>query len=179
MSRVGKKEIKFDNNLQIQYKDRQLTVKGKLGELSCIVHNDVDLNIQSNTLNVITLSQNKNSKSLQGLTRSKINNMIIGVTEGFNRKLEVNGIGYRSECANNIIKFTIGYSHPVEFKLPEGITAKIEKQNQIVLNGIDKELMGLIASKIRKLRPPEPYKGKGIKFFEEKIQKKAGKTGAK
>ena len=118
----------------------------------------------------------KKTRSLWGMTRAVIANMVTGVSKGFDRSLEINGIGYRAELKGNHIEFNLGYSHPIDFPLPDGISAKVEK-NVIKLSGIDKELLGFTASTMRRLRPPEPYKGKGVKYAEEHIQRKAGKTG--
>jgi large subunit ribosomal protein L6 len=117
--------------------------------------------------------------ALQGMTRSLINNMVIGVSQGFERVLEINGIGYRAEAKGKSIVFNLGYSHPIDFPLPEGISATVDKANTVKLTGIDKQLVGQTAARIRQLRPPEPYKGKGVKYAEEYIQRKAGKTGTK
>ena len=130
-------------------------------------------------LNVTMISEDRNTRALQGLTRSLVANMITGVNQGFQRKLEINGIGYRAELSGKQIVLNVGYSNPVSFDLPEGISATVEKNNNIVLSGIDKQKVGLAAAAIRKIRPPEPYKGKGIKYTEEHIRRKAGKTGTK
>ena len=130
-------------------------------------------------MNVIMKKEGRVSRSLQGLTISLVSNMLTGVTKGFERVLEINGIGYRATLSGNHIIFNLGYSHPVDFDLPKGISASIEKNNIIKLSGIDKEQLGQISAAIRRLRPPEPYKGKGIKYAEEYIHRKAGKTGAK
>jgi large subunit ribosomal protein L6 len=125
------------------------------------------------------VSNDRISRALQGLTRSLVANMLTGVSKGFDRVLEINGIGYRAELKGKSILFNLGYSHPINFALPEGISADIEKNNVVKLSGIDKELLGRTAASIRQLRPPEPYKGKGIKYAEEYVQRKAGKTGTK
>jgi len=179
MSRVGKKPIQIPEKTEISYKNRLLTVKGGKGSLSRSIHPAVDLKIESGILNITMLKDDRSSRAFQGLTRSLVANMINGVNKGFERNLEINGIGYRAEVKGNSIVFNLGYSHPINFSLPEGVSANIEKNTLIKLSGIDKELLGHTAAAIRQLRPPEPYKGKGIKYVEEYIRKKAGKTGTK
>lgn len=179
MSRVGKKPIPIPDKTEIAYKDRCLTVKGGKGSLTRSIHPDVDLKIENGILNITLIKEGRSSRAFQGLTRSLVANMIKGVTKGFERALEINGIGYRAEVKGNSIVFSLGYSHPITFDLPEGVSANMEKNTLIKLSGIDKELLGHTAAAIRQLRPPEPYKGKGIKYAEEIIRKKAGKTGTK
>lgn len=179
MSRVGKKPIQIPDKTKISYADRLITVQGEKGTLSDMVHPAVDLNINGSIITVATLSDDIASKALQGLTRSLVNNMIIGVNRGFERILEINGIGYRAELKGNSLVLNLGFSHPVTYDLPAGVNAIVEKNTIIKLSGIDKEKLGLAAATIRRLKPPEPYKGKGIKYSEEHIQKKAGKTGTK
>lgn len=179
MSRVGKKPVLIPDKIKIVYQDRLLTVEGKKGISKRSIHPAVDLKIENKVVNVILLANDKRSRALQGLTRSLVANMITGVNNGFERILEINGIGYRASIQENKIVFNLGYSHPIDFDLPEGIAASIEKNTIIKLTGINKEKLGHTAAAIRKLRPPEPYKGKGIKYAEEQIRRKAGKTGAK
>ena len=179
MSRVGKKPITVPEKAQISYKDRVITVKGEKGSLAREIHPGVELEIEGNVITVAIPHQDKTSRALQGMTRSLVANMVTGVTNGFKRVLEINGIGYRAESKGKSILFNLGYSHPIDFALPEGIAAEVDKKNVITLTGIDKEVLGQTAASIRQLRPPEPYKGKGIKYAEERIQKKAGKTGTK
>jgi len=175
MSRVGKKPIPVPDKAKITYKDRVLIVKGDKGSLTREIHPAVDLEIADNIINVLLLKDDRESRALQGLTRSLVANMVTGVSTGFERVLEINGIGYRAELKGKNIEFNLGYSHPIDFPLPEGISANIDK-NIIKLSGIDKDLLGYTASNIRSLRPPEPYKGKGVKYAGEYIQRKAGKT---
>ena len=175
MSRVGKKPIEISDKIKVTYTDRVLTVSGEKGTLSRTIHPAVSLNIDDSMLTVSIDTMDKKTKSLWGMTRAVIANMVTGVSQGFERALEINGIGYRAEVKGNHIEFNLGYSHPIDFPLPDGISASIEK-NIIKLSGIDKELLGFTASTIRRLRPPEPYKGKGVKYAEEYIQRKAGKT---
>lgn len=179
MSRVGKKPIPIPDKTKITYANKLLTVAGQKGTLNRSIHPAVDLNIEDNVMDVSMVSEDRNSRALQGLTRSLVANMITGVSQGFERVLQINGIGYRAEVRGKQIVLHVGYSKPVEFDLPEGITATVEKNNVIKLSGIDKEKVGLTAAAIRRIRPPEPYKGKGIKYAEEYIRRKAGKTGTK
>jgi len=179
MSRVGKKPIQIPDKTEISYQDRLLTVKGGKGSLTRSIHPAVDLKIESGILNITMIKDDRSSRAFQGLTRSLVANMIQGVNNGFERALEINGIGYRAEIKGHSIVFNLGYSHPIHFDLPAGVSVNIERNTLIKLSGIDKELLGHTAAAIRQLRPPEPYKGKGIKYVEEIIRKKAGKTGTK
>jgi large subunit ribosomal protein L6 len=179
MSRVGKKPISIPEKTKITFKDRVLTVQGQKGTLSRKIHADVDLAIESGIMHVKTTSEGRTNRALQGLVRTLVANMVHGVNQGFERVLEISGIGYRAEVAGNTIVLNLGYSHPISFDLPEGISAKVERNTVIHLSGIDKEQVGQTAASIRRLRPPEPYKGKGIRYSDERIRKKAGKTGTK
>ncbi len=179
MSRVGKKPIPIPDKTKITFADSLVTVAGEKGTLSQAINPAIGLKIEDGVMNVTMVSEDRNSRALQGLTRSLIANMITGVNQGFERKLEINGIGYRAELSGKQIVLHVGYSNPVTFNLPEGINAAIAKNNNIILSGIDKQKIGLAAAAIRKIRPPEPYKGKGIKYAEEHIRRKAGKTGTK
>ncbi len=179
MSRVGRMPISVPEKTKLTYKDRVLTVEGSKGSLSRSIHPSVDLTIEEGTLHVTRESDNRGTRSIQGLTRSLVANMIVGVNDGFERTLEINGIGYRAELKGKQIVFHLGFSRPVQFDLPEGVSATIDRNNTIKLSGINKEQLGHAAAAIRRLRPPEPYKGKGIKYAEEHIRKKAGKTGTK
>ena len=179
MSRVGKKSIPIPDNVKISNNNRVITVQGEKGTLTRSIHPSVDLEIEKGYANVTMVVNDRKSRSLQGLTRSLVANMVTGVDKGFERVLEIHGIGYRAELKGNSIVFNVGYSRPVNFDLPEGVAATISKNNVIKLTAIDKELLGRTAASIRQLRPPEPYKGKGIKYAEEYIKRKAGKTGVK
>jgi large subunit ribosomal protein L6 len=179
MSRVGKKPIPVPDKTTISYKERMLTVQGKNGSLTHIVHPEVDLKIEKDQIDVTITIEDRKTRALQGMTRSIVANLVAGVSNGFERVLEINGIGYRAEAKGKSLVFNLGYSHPIDFPLPEGVSATVEKNNVVKLAGIDKHLLGQTAARIRQLRPPEPYKGKGIKYAEEHIQRKAGKTGTK
>jgi large subunit ribosomal protein L6 len=179
MSRVGKRPIPIPESVQVTYDSRSLKVKGPKGELSRIINPDVDLAVKDDVIHVIPSGNMKQAKAIQGLTRTLVANMVVGVTQGFERGLEVNGVGYRVDLKSNVLTLTLGFSHPVVYKLPEGISASVHKKTKIVLSGIDKELLGATAATIRELRRPEPYKGKGIKYVEEQIRRKAGKSAGK
>ena len=179
MSRVGKKPISIPEKVKVSYQSGELTVQGQKGKLSRSIHPAVTLKMTEGVIAVEPLKDDKKSQALRGLTRSLIQNMVTGVDAGFERVLEINGIGYRAEIKGKTIVLNLGYSHPIDFQLPEGISASVERNNVVKLSGIDKELLGQTAASIRRLRPPEPYKGKGIKYAEEFIRRKAGKTGTK
>jgi large subunit ribosomal protein L6 len=179
MSRVGKKPIAIPEKTQVSLKADILTVKGPKGTLTRQIHPGVKLDIGDTEIKAVIDSQDRKSRALQGLVRSLVANMILGVSVGFERVLQINGIGYRAEAKGKSVLFNLGYSHPIDFPLPDGITAEVDKNNVVKLMGIDKELLGQTAASIRQLRPPEPYKGKGIKYADEYIQRKAGKTGTK
>jgi len=179
MSRVGNKPISVPENTKLNYEDRLLTVEGGKGRLMRTLHPAVDLKIEDDRIEVIGTAKDRTTQALRGLTRTLVANMITGVTHGFEKTLEINGIGYRAEVKGSQIVFHLGYSHPIAFDLPEGIAAMVERNNIVKISGIDKEKIGHTAAAIRRLRPPEPYKGKGIKYAEEHIRKKAGKTGTK
>ncbi|MFZ0240296.1 MAG: 50S ribosomal protein L6 [Desulfobacterales bacterium] len=179
MSRVGKKPIAIPAKVTVTYEGGELSVQGQKGKLSRPIHPAVTIKMQDGGLSVEPLQTDKTSQALQGLTRSLVMNMVTGVDTGFARVLEINGIGYRAEVKGQSLILMLGYSHPINFSLPDGVSAAVERNNIIKLEGIDKELLGQTAASIRRLRPPEPYKGKGIKFAEEYIRRKAGKTGTK
>lgn len=179
MSRVGKKPIPVPEKVKITYQDHHITITGEKGVLSRKIHPGVDLKISDGHIDVVRRQGDRTTRAMQGLTRSLVANMVIGVADGFERVLQINGIGYRAMLNGDRIEFNLGYSHPISFDLPEGVAASIDRNNIIRLYGIDKEKLGQTAASIRRLRPPEPYKGKGVKFAEETIRKKAGKTGTK
>ena len=178
MSRVGNQPIPIPDGVKVTYNSRSLKVKGPKGELSRDINPNVDLGVNDDFINVIP-SGMKQARAMQGLTRTLVANMMVGVTQGFERGLEVIGVGYRIALKENVLTLTLGYSHPVVYKLPEGISASVDKKNRIVLFGIDKELLGVTAATIREFRRPEPYKGKGIKYVEEQIRRKVGKSAGK
>ncbi len=179
MSRVGKKPISIPDKTDVTYTDRTITVRGEKGVLARVVNPDVELNIDNSVITVTPNKDTRQGRATQGLVRSLVANMVTGVSKGFERVLEINGIGYRADLKGDKIVFSLGYSHPIEFALPDGVSATIDKNNVVRLSGIDKELLGHTAASIRSLRPPEPYKGKGVKYAEEQIVRKAGKAGTK
>lgn len=179
MSRVGKKPIPIPNKTKVSYKDGVISVEGEKGKLTRTIHDAMGLDVQDSEIRVTMEKDTREIRALQGLTRSLVANMVTGVSAGFERILEINGIGYRAEVNGNQIVLNLGYSHPINYDIPKGISVEIDRNNTIKLSGIDKEALGHMAASIRRLRPPEPYKGKGIKYAQEKIQRKAGKTGAK
>lgn len=179
MSRIGKKPIPLPDKVTLSINGRQVQIQGDKGKLTHIIHPSVELVLADKAVNIVKMNEEKSTDAIQGLTRSIVSNMVTGVHAGFQRNLEINGIGYRASVSGNVLALTLGYSHPINYELPVGVSATVDKSNVITLYGIDRELLGQTAAKIRKLRNPEPYKGKGIKYSEEKIVRKAGKTGTK
>ena len=177
MSRIGKKPIAIPKGVEVRLEGDQLRIKGPKGQLSISVHPSVKLNIGGDSIAVSVVDETRESRSIHGLFRVLIDNMVTGVTKGFERVLEIVGVGYRAELKGRTAVFNLGYSHPINFELPEGIDAKIEK-TKITLSGIDRGLLGKTAAKIRSFRKPEPYKGKGIRYSTERVRQKVGKTGA-
>jgi large subunit ribosomal protein L6 len=178
MSRIGKQPIVIPSCVKIDLKDSHLQVSGPKGNLSMTVAKEIELNIEPEMISVVRPDDSKKSRSLHGLTRALIANMVSGVTEGFEKKLELVGIGYRADLQGKSLVLNLGYSHPVKYELPKDISAEVEKQTLITIKGIDKQAVGQVAAEIRSLRLPEPYKGKGVKYLDEYIRRKVGKTGA-
>ncbi len=174
MSRIGKKTIEIPQGVEVKLSKREIKVKGPKGELTRLIPLELEVSLEEKELKVSPRKKTKNSAALWGLWRSLISNMIEGVTEGFEKKLEVNGVGYRANLEGKKLVLHLGFSHPVEIEAPEGIEFKVER-NLISVSGIDKQLVGQIAAKIRSKKKPEPYKGKGIKYVDEVIRRKAGK----
>ena len=177
MSRIGNKPITVPAEVQVKLEGQKITVTGPKGTLEREIHKNITLEIADNEIKVIRKDDEAANKSLHGLTRTLINNMIIGVTSGYNKELQINGVGYRAAKQGNNLNLTLGYSHPVIFEAPAGITFDVPNPNTIIVNGIDKELVGQTAAVIRTKRPPEVYRGKGIKYADEVIRRKEGKTG--
>jgi large subunit ribosomal protein L6 len=178
VSRIGKKPVNL-KGVTVTKTDGKIKVKGKLGELEMNVHPNIKVDIQGEEIIVTRPNDLKENRALHGLTRALINNMVLGVSEGFSKSLEIVGVGYKAELKGEGILFTIGYSHPIYFFPPTGIKLEVLTPTQLKVSGADKELVGQIAAKIRSLRKPEPYKGKGIKYSNEFIVRKAGKTAGK
>ena len=177
MSRIGRAPIEIPAGVEVTCNGNVVTVKGPKGSLSHNVHPDMTVTVEGNTIHVTRPSDDKMHRSLHGLTRTLIHNMIIGVTEGFSKTLEINGVGYKVEKAGKKITLSLGYSHPVYFEEANGITYETPDANTIIVHGIDRQAVGQAAAQIREKRPPEPYLGKGIKYADEHIRRKAGKTG--
>jgi len=177
MSRIGKKPVVIPPGVTVTLKDGILTVKGPKGELKRQLPPLVTVKVEKGQVTVERENDDPVTRARHGLVRALIQNMVEGVTKGFERRLEINGVGYRAEVQGDKLNMSLGFSHPVAFPLPKGVTAKVDK-NVIVLSSVDRELLGQTAAKIRSFRPPEPYKGKGIKYAEETIKRKVGKTGA-
>ena len=179
MSRIGKMTITVPAGVTVTIEDNHVTVKGPKGELTRQINKNMKLTMDNGVITVERPDDEKESRSLHGLSRTLINNMIIGVTQGFSKTLEINGVGYRAAKQGQNINFTLGFSHPVVKEPPAGITFEVPAPNKIVVSGADKEVVGAVAADIRTLRPPEPYKGKGIRYEGEHVRRKIGKAGAK
>jgi large subunit ribosomal protein L6 len=177
MSRIGKKPIHIPAGVTVNLTAGSVSVKGPKGELSRSIPETVLVSMDAETIYVSPVESPRCDTSMQGLYRTLISNMVDGVTQGFSKVLEINGVGYRADVKGSMLNLALGYSHPVEYPLPEGIVVEVEKQTRLTVSGIDKELVGATAAKIRSFREPEPYKGKGIKYADERILRKAGKTG--
>ncbi|XOB66348.1 50S ribosomal protein L6 [Deferribacteres bacterium DY0037] len=179
MSRIGKLPIDIPAGVKVDLKGAKLHVEGPKGKLEQDIHYKAVVNIDGAVVNVTRADESKLSRSVHGLTRTLINNMIVGVTTGYEKKLEIIGVGYKVAQKGKNLDFALGFSHPVEFVPPTGIELVADSQTKITVKGIDKQLVGQIAANIRELRPPEPYKGKGVRYLGEYVLRKAGKTGKK
>jgi large subunit ribosomal protein L6 len=177
VSRIGKLPVELVDGVSATLAGGEITVKGPKGTLSRKVPPFVKIEMGDKELRVEPASTDRRARAMHGLTRALIFNMVTGVSKGYTRELEINGVGYRAEVRPGVVGLSLGYSHPIEVTLPEGVEAKVDK-NKIILSGIDKEAIGQIAAIIRDQRPPEPYKGKGVKYVEETIRRKVGKAGA-
>ena len=176
MSRIGKRPIEIPDGVKIRQDGSLMITEGPRGTLSRKIPEGIAVALEGDVALVNTMSDDRRGRSLHGLARTLIANMVTGVSRGFEKSLEIVGVGYRGEVAGNVLKLLIGYSDPVEYKIPEGITIKVDKQVNMVVSGIDKELVGRTASEIRDLKKPEPYKGKGIRYAGEYVRKKVGKS---
>lgn len=179
MSRIGKLPIEIPAGVKVSIDNSDVTVTGPKGTLSRTVLDVVTLDLTDKALTVTRIDDSIKARSAHGLTRTLLSNMVTGVTKGFERALEINGVGYRAELKGDVLNLSLGYSHPINFQLPKGITVEVDKMTKLLVKGIDKELVGQTAAKIREFRSPEPYKGKGVKYADETILRKAGKTGKK
>ena len=178
MSRIGRKPVVIPKGVKVEIKNGAVKVTGAKGEFSAAIHPDVTVEVKGEEVLVTRHADLKEQRALHGLFRALIANMVTGVTTGFSRKLELVGVGYRAELKGKVLQLALGYSHPIVFRAPDSIKIEAPTQTNITVSGIDKQLVGLVAAKIRSLRPPEPYKGKGIKYEGEYIRRKAGKTAA-
>ena len=177
MSRIGKLPVAIPAGVKISLDGNTITVTGPKGTLTQELNGRMTIAVETDQINVSRPTDSKQDGALHGLTRALINNMVVGVTTGFQKDLEINGVGYRAEISGKTLTLSLGYSHPVVYTLPDGITVEVEKQTKLSVKGIDKQLVGAAAAKIRSFRKPEPYKGKGIKYADEHIVRKAGKAG--
>jgi large subunit ribosomal protein L6 len=178
MSRIGKMPIEVPGNVKVKLEGSQVEVSGPKGSLQQTFHPDMRFEMEESTLRVLRPSDTADHRALHGLTRALLNNMVVGVSEGFTRRLQVEGVGYRAEMRGSTLVLQVGYSHPIEFEADGGISYEVEDRGKtIIVTGADKQLVGEISARIRKTRPPEPYKGKGIRYEGEYVRRKAGKAG--
>jgi large subunit ribosomal protein L6 len=180
MSRIGKAPVTVPAGVEVSIANRTITVKGPKGTLSRQIPGEIEVSVDEGVLTCTRPNDERFHRAQHGLTRSLVNNMVVGVTDGFKKNLEIVGVGYRAEAQGpNGLRLNLGFSHPVNVKAPEGITFEVPVPTQIVVNGIDKEVVGQVAADIRSIRKPEPYKGKGVKYAGERVLRKAGKAGKK
>lgn len=177
MSRIGNKPITVPEGVEVKLEGQRITVKGPKGTLERDINKNITVKLENNVITVTRPNDEKENRSLHGLTRTLINNMIQGVSKEYTKQLEINGVGYRAAKQGNTLVLTLGYSHPVKMEEPAGITYEVPNPNSVIVRGIDKELVGQMAAEVRKQRLPEPYRGKGIKYVDEHIRRKEGKTG--
>ena len=175
MSRIANAPVAIPNGVETKISDSQVSVKGGKGALELTLHNLVVVSQDGEELKVAAKDTSREAGALAGTFRSLLNNMVHGVSQGFEKKLELQGVGYRAKASGKSINLTVGYSHPIDYKLPEGVTADTPSQTEIVITGADKQLVGQVAAEIRKFRPPEPYKGKGIRYADERVYRKEAK----
>jgi len=177
MSKIGKLPVQIPKGVNVEITDGTVRVKGPKGELAQDIHKKIEVVVEDNKVVVKRMADDGLSRSLHGLTRALVQNLVTGVSEGFSKTLEMVGVGYRAEMQGTLLVLSVGHSHPFLFKAPEGLKFEvIPKENKIIVSGIDKQLVGAMAAEIRRARPPEPYKGKGIKYIDEQIRRKAGKA---
>lgn len=175
MSRIANSPIPLASGVSVNLSGQQITVKGSKGELSWEIHGDVKVVEQDSVIKVSANNSSKPAKALAGTTRALVNNMVLGVSNGFERKLEIVGVGYRAQMKGKVLNLALGYSHPIDFEVPEGVTVETPSQTEILIKGIDKQLVGQVAANIRAFRKPEPYKGKGVRYSDEQIVRKEAK----
>lgn len=177
MSRIGNKVVVLPAGVEIKQDGNNITVKGPKGELTREFSSDIKMNIEGNEVTFTRPNDSKEMKTIHGTTRANFNNMVVGVSEGFQKALELIGVGYRAQVQGNKLTLNVGYSHPIEMTAPEGVTFEVPANTQVIVKGINKEVVGELAANIRGVRPPEPYKGKGIRYVGEFVRRKEGKTG--
>jgi large subunit ribosomal protein L6 len=178
MSRIGKMPVSLPKEVKVASDPSKVEVTGPKGLLTHLLPQGISISVDGEKILVQRANDQRTTKALQGLTRSLIANMVTGVTQGFEKKLEIVGVGFRADLQGSTLKLTLGYSHPVFYPLPKGIKVEIEKQTLLTVKGIDRQQVGTVAAQLRSIKPPEPYKGKGVKYFGERIRKKVGKTKA-
>jgi large subunit ribosomal protein L6 len=179
MSRIGKKPVTLPKGVTLQVQGNTVAVKGPRGELRRSLHPEMEIGFADNQFTVARPSEEKRHKALHGLTRTLVQNMVDGVSKGFSKTLEIQGVGYKAEAKPYGVNLIVGYSHPVKYEAPKGIKISVDNNTVVKIEGADKELVGQVAAELRSVRPPEPYKGKGIRYQGEHVRRKAGKTGAK
>jgi large subunit ribosomal protein L6 len=175
MSRIAKKPVELPNGVELKEVGGELSVKGPKGELSLKLNSEVSLKVEDNVVTFEPKSGSRFATAVTGTTRSLVNNMVVGVSNGFERKLELVGVGYRAKAQGNKLNLSLGFSHPVDYEVPEGITVETPSQTEVVVKGIDKQQVGQVAAEIRRYRPPEPYKGKGVRYADERVVLKEAK----
>jgi large subunit ribosomal protein L6 len=179
MSRIGKKPVTLPKGVNLELQGQTVAVKGPRGELRRTLHPEMQLAFENGVLTVARPSEDKRHKALHGLTRTLVQNMVDGVSKGFAKTLEIQGVGYKAEAKPYGVNLVVGYSHPVKYEAPKGIKISVENNTTVKIEGADKEAVGQVAAELRAVRPPEPYKGKGVRYQGEQVRRKAGKTGAK
>jgi large subunit ribosomal protein L6 len=175
MSRVANNPVNLPSGVEITQSGQTLSVKGSKGSLSLDVHPAVEIKQEESTLRFVALNGSKESRAMSGTTRALVNNMVVGVSTGFERKLELQGVGYRAKVSGSVVSLTLGFSHPIDYQLPEGVSAEVPSVTEIILRGVDKQKIGQVAAEIRAFRPPEPYKGKGVRYAGEQVRRKEAK----
>jgi large subunit ribosomal protein L6 len=179
MSRIGRKPVQVPKGVTLQVQGNTVAVKGPRGELQRALHPEMQIAFSNDQFTVTRPSDEKRHKALHGLTRTLVQNMVEGVSKGFSKSLEIQGVGYKAEAKPYGVNLIVGYSHPVKYEAPKGIKITVDNNTMVKIEGADKELVGQVAAELRAVRPPEPYKGKGIRYVGEQVRRKAGKTGAK
>lgn len=175
MSRIAKTPITLPSGLEVKLEDKQLTVKGSKGQLSTLLHEKIDLNIDNNQIQIQWDKNDKVANAQAGTARAIINNMVVGVSQGYERKLTLVGVGYRAQAKGDVLGLSLGFSHPVDYQVPAGISVETPSQTEIIVRGFDKQKVGQVAAEIRAYRPPEPYKGKGVRYADENVVRKEAK----